>query len=60
MSKKVRGSKYETVRTGGARTQQGLPSDIKAQVAYWMAYIEFLTMMTEDPRFVWLYGDMEE
>jgi hypothetical protein len=60
MSKKIRGASYRTVRSGASRTQQGLPQDLKAQAAYWMAYIEFLVTMTEDPRFVWLYGDMEE
>lgn len=57
--KNTRRVKHDKVRTGGARTQHGLPVDVRAQIAYWMAYVEFLTTMTEDARFVWLYGDME-
>lgn len=60
MSKKIRGASYRNVRSGSHRTQQGVPQDIRAIMAYWAAYIEFLVTMTEDPRFVWLYGDMEE
>jgi len=59
MSKRMRATKYERVRTGGARTQQGLPDDIKAQLTYWTAYIEFLDMMCEDPRFLWLEKELE-
>jgi hypothetical protein len=60
MSKKIRGASYRNVRSGSHRTQQGTPEQFKALLAYWMAYYDFIDMMSEDPRFVWLYGDMEK
>lgn len=57
--KNTRRVKLDVVRTGGARTQKGLPQEVRGQLAYLVAYIEFLDKMSEDPRFVWLYGDEE-
>jgi hypothetical protein len=58
--KNTRRVKHDKVRTGGARTQHGIPEDFKAQVAYWTGYYDFLDAMSEDVRFVWLYGDLED
>lgn len=58
--KNTRRVKLDVVRTGGARTQKGIPQDVRGQIAYLRAYIEFLDKMSEDPRFVWLSGGEEE
>ncbi len=58
--KNTRRLKTYKVRTGGARTQNGMSEDFKALVAYWMAYYDFLEAMSQDARFVWLYGTLEE
>lgn len=52
-----RGVKYDTVHVGAGRIQRGLPQDVKALIAYFAAYTEFLERMSEDPRFVCFYGD---
>lgn len=46
-------------KMSNGRIAEGVNKHAKGEIAFWMAYIEFLTTMTEDPRFVWLYGDME-
>lgn len=58
--KNTRRVKFDKVQTGGARTQRGLPDDVKARIAYLNALTAFLERMQEDPRFVWLYGSVEE
>lgn len=58
--KNTRRVKFDKVRTGGARTQRGLPDDVKARIAYLNALTAFLETMQEDARFVWLYGSVEE
>jgi hypothetical protein len=57
--KNTRRVKHDKVRTGGARTQHGIPEEFKALMAYWTAYYDFLDLMVKDARFVWLYGDVE-
>ena len=55
--KNTRNVKMKKFHGKGGKMKSGLPEDVRARIAYWDAWVDFMTRMYHDPRFVWLYGD---